>query len=92
MIKTLNVVDLEKWKEMKEIRKSEERYAKYLGTLANSQLESEVNYLLDEYSGDASGNDFFSRGKLILKEISSRTHGSVRAQIDRLNFDTLRLI
>lgn len=92
MIKNLNVVDLEKWKELKEIRRSEEKYAKYLGTLANSQLEHEVNFLLDEFSGDTYGNDFFSRGKLILKEISSRTQGSVKAKIDRLNFDTLRLI
>ena len=71
------VFDLGEFKELKEIKRTEESYGRYLKTLANGQLETEVNYLLNEFSEDVYGKDYFSRGKLILKEISSRISSSL---------------
>lgn len=88
----MNVVNLGEFKELKEIKKSEDAYRLYLKTLANSQLEGEVNHLLEEFSGDVYGKDFFNKGHLILKEISSRAEPPVKAKIESLNQDTLRLL
>lgn len=88
----LNVVDLVEFKELKELKRTEENYRSYLKTLGNSQLEIEVNHLLEEFSGDCYGRDFFSKGQLILKEITSRVHPPVKAKIEKLTQDTLRLI
>jgi hypothetical protein len=88
----MNVVSLNEFKELQEIKKTEESYGRYLKTLANSQLESEVNALLEEFSDDKYGKDFFTKGQLILKEISKRAEPPVRAKIEILNHETLRLL
>lgn len=88
----MNVVNLGEFKEQKEIRKSEEAYKGYLKTLGNSQLEIEVNSLLEEFSGQVYGREFFSKGQLILKEISSRTHEKVRKKIELFTNETLHPI
>lgn len=88
----MNVVSLGEFKELKDIKKAEETYKSYLKTLGNSQLEIEVNALLEEFSGDVYGKDFFSKGQLILKEISSRATGPVKAKIEKFSKDTLRLL
>jgi hypothetical protein len=88
----MKVVSIGEFKEQKELKKAEEAYKGYLKTLANSQLEIEVNELLDEFSGDMYGKDFFSKGQLILKEISSRATGPVKSKIESLTTDTLRLL
>ena len=87
-----NVIDLSEFKELKEIKRSEDSYGRYLKTLANGQLETEVNYLLNEFSEDVYGKDFFSKGKLILKEISMRATGGMKTKIELMNDDTLRLL
>lgn len=87
-----NVIDLEDFKELKEIKRCEESYGRYLKTLANGQLETEVNFLLTEFSEDSYGKEFFSKGKLILKEISSRATGPMKSKIELMNNDTLRLL
>jgi hypothetical protein len=88
----MNVINFGEFREMKEIQRCEESYGKYLKTLANSQLEVEVNALLEEFSGDAYGKDFFSKGRLILNEISSRAAVPVRPQIEKLSQETIKLI
>jgi hypothetical protein len=88
----MNVFSIGEFKELKEIKRAEESYKGYLQTLANSQLEIEVNALLEEFSDDMYGKDFFSKGRLILKEISSRAAGPVKTQIDKMFIDTLRLL
>lgn len=88
----LNVVSLEDFKEKKEIMSALESYKHYLKTLGNSQLEIEINHLLDEFSNDVYNKYFFSKGQLILKEISSRAEGSTRAKIEDLTKDPLRLL
>lgn len=88
----MNVVSLNEFKELQEIKRTEESYGRYLKTLANSQLETEVNVLLDEFSADQYGKDFFAKGQLILKEIAKRAEPSVRKKIDGLNQETLKLI
>lgn len=90
-MKQLNVVDLNEFKELKETRKSEETYGRYLKSLGNTQLEIEVNHLLEEFSNDDYGNDFFSKVRMSLKEISSRASGQVKAKIELINNDTLNL-
>jgi hypothetical protein len=57
--------------------------------LGNSQLETEVHALLEEFSHGAYGKDYFTKGKLILNEISNRAHESVKFKIDELTKDTL---
>ena len=88
----MNVVSMGEFKELKEIKRTEESYGKYLKTLGNSQLEIEVNVLLEEFSGDVYGKDFFSKGQLILKEITSRAQQPIKAKIESLTKDTLRLL
>ena len=88
----MNVVSLNEFKELQEIKKSEESYGRYLKTLENSQLETEVNVLLEEFSGDKYGKDFFNKGQLILKEISKRAEPQVRTKIEILNQETLKLL
>lgn len=80
------------FKELKELKKIEDSYRRYLKTLGNSQLETEVNVLLEEFSGDVYGKDFFSKGQLILKEITERAHQPMKSKIEKLTKDTLRLL
>ncbi len=88
----MNMVDMVEFKELKEIKRTEESYGRYLKTLGNSQLEIEVNVLLEEFSGDVYGKDFFSKGQLILKEISARAHQPIKAKIENFTKETLRLL
>ena len=88
----MNVVDLGEFKELKEIKRCEESYGRYLKSLANSQLEIEVNSLLEEFSGDTYGKEFFSKGQLILKEITSRAAQPVKTKIESLTSDTVKLL
>lgn len=88
----MNVINLGEFKELKEIKRCEESYGRYLKSLANSQLEIEVNSLLEEFSGDSYGKDFFSKGQLILKEITSRAVQPVKSKIESMTSDTLKLL
>ena len=71
--------------EMREARKSQENYKKYLLTLANTQLETEINYLLDEFSLDTYGKDFFSKVRLVQNELVSRADDEWKERIEQLN-------
>ncbi len=87
MIQTLgtsNIVSLGQYKENALLRKTQEQYKDYLGTLSHSQLESEVNFLLEEYSSDVYGRDYFLKGQMILKEIAGRTDGEWSTRIDEM--------
>jgi hypothetical protein len=88
----MNVFSMGEFKELKEIRRAEETYGRYLKTLANSQLEIEVNALLEEFSGDLYGKDYFAKGQMILKEITARATGPVKSKIEKFTKDTLRLL
>ncbi len=88
----MNIVSLGEFKQLKELKRSEEIYKHYLKTLGNSQLEIEVNALLEEFAGDVYGKDSFSKGQLILKEISSRAAPPVRVKIESLTKDTTKLL
>ncbi len=67
-----NVIDMQEFKSFLKVKRTEEYYGHYLKTLADSQLETEIGHLLGEFSGDHYDHDFHSKGKLILKEITSR--------------------
>lgn len=71
--------------EMREARKVQENYKKYLVSLANSQLETEINYLLDEFSLDTYGKDFFSKVRLVQNELVSRADDDWKVRIEQLN-------
>jgi hypothetical protein len=88
----MNVINLEDYKGSKELKRSEELYGRYLKTLGNTQLEYEINALLEEFSGETYGKDSFAKGRLILNEISSRASQSVRSKIEHFSKDTLKLI
>lgn len=83
-----NVVMMGNYKEIKEARRSQENYRRYLGTLANSQLETEISYLLEEFSMDNYGNDFSSKVKLIQSEIISRADQDWKHKIENLTKET----
>lgn len=78
----LNVVDMESFKELKERKKSLRAFEGYLKGLSNTQLEVEVNHLMD--SSEESGGEFFSRSQMVLKEITNRAHPSVKSKIEDL--------
>lgn len=80
-----NVVDMKAYKELVKARESKEAFEKYLKTLDQGQLDTEVTYLLD----NDSKNDLFSRGQMIMKEISNRAHKLTKKKIDKF---TLNLV
>lgn len=88
----LNVVSMGEFRELRELRRSGEGYGRYLSTLGDSQLGTETNYLLDEYSNDTYGKDFSQKVKMVLEEIASRADTVCRKTIRDLNSDTLRLL
>jgi hypothetical protein len=85
-----NVIELGNFKDFKETRQLEKNYESYLKSLENSQLEIEVSTLLNGFSDDRQDKNYFSRGQMILKEIRSRAHASVKRKIDQLT--DLRLL
>lgn len=88
----LNVVDLSRFKMAKTQKAQGKIYEKYVRSLSDSQLEVEVNQLLTIFADDNYGDDYFLRGKLILKEISNRTHHQVRPKLEKMNAEVLRLL
>jgi hypothetical protein len=87
MIKT-NVVMMGQFREMRETQRSQDNYKRYLSTLANSQLESEINYLLEEFSMDTYGQDFFYKTRLVQSELVSRADDDWKARIQNMNLET----
>lgn len=85
MDKLQNVVDLAAYKNLKDHKKSSECFQKYLKSLDQGQLETEVTYLMDHEKG----KDFFSKSQLIMRELSSRATGSVKNKIEKM---TLNLV
>jgi len=86
----MKVINLEKFKENKELKKCEHSYGRYLKTLSNIQLEVEVNALLEEFSGESYSKDFFSKARLILKEITSRAQGPIKNKIESMARETFK--
>ncbi len=84
MINKWNVTSLSEFRERKELWKTHEGYQSYLRSLANSQLEVEINFLLDECSHDAYGKEIFQKGHLVLGEIASRADGEWKKRIEAL--------
>jgi hypothetical protein len=91
MIKT-NVVTMNEFRDMKETRRLQENYKRYLSTLGNSQLETEINFLLDEFSLDSYGKDFFFKVRLVQSEIVARADEDWKVRIEQLNKDSLQLL
>ncbi len=87
MIKT-NVVMMGQFREMRETQRSQDNYKRYLSTLANSQLESEINYLLEEFSMDTYGQDFFYKTRLVQSELVSRADDDWKVRIENMNLET----
>lgn len=59
-------------------------YDRYLKLLKNEELEHEVNYLLDEFSDDNYGNEFFLKGEMILGEIAGRVDEPLAGTIETM--------
>ncbi len=91
MIKT-NVVTMNEFRELRETRRSQENYKRYLSTLGNSQLETEINFLLDEFSLDSYGKDFFFKVRLVQSEIVARADEDWKVRIEQLNKESLQLL
>lgn len=91
MVKT-NVVMMGDFREMRDTRKSQDSYKKYLATLANSQLEGEINYLLDQFSLDTYGQDFFYKVRLVQSEIVLRADDDWKVRIENITRETLHLL
>ncbi len=91
MTKT-NVLLMGEFRELQELRRSQETYGRYLSTLENNQLESEINFLLEEFSQDSYGRDFSTKVKMVQKEIVARADASWKIKIEQLNQETMRLL
>ena len=87
MVKT-NVVMMGQFREMRDTRKSQDNYKRYLTTLVNSQLESEINFLLEEFSMDSYGQDFFYKVRLVQSELVSRAVDDWKVRIENMNQET----
>lgn len=87
MIKT-NVVMMGDFREMRETRRSQDSYKLYLSTLANSQLEGEINFLLEEFSMDTYGKDFFNKVRLVQSELVLRADDDWKGRIQALTEET----
>jgi hypothetical protein len=87
MVKT-NVVMMGQFREMRDTRKSQDNYKRYLTTLVNSQLESEINFLLEEFSMDSYGQDFFFKVRLVQSELVSRADDDWKVRIENMNQET----
>ncbi len=92
MIFNTNVVKIGEFREMRETRRSQENYKRYLSTLANCQLEGEINFLLDEFSLDTYGQDFFYKVRLVQSELVSRADDDWKVKISKLNGETFQLL
>lgn len=79
-----NVVSLEDLKVKKELHQSSQSYGKYLRTLDNFQLETEVNHLIKIASEKKTPDDLYAKGKMVLKEISSRVSPLAKAKLHKL--------
>lgn len=90
MIKT-NVVMMGQFREMRETRRSQDNYKRYLSTLANSQLEGEINFLLEEFSLDTYGHDFFYKVRLVQTELVSRADDDWKIRIENMNQESRNL-
>lgn len=91
MVKT-NVVVMGDFRDMRDTRHSQDGYKKYLGTLENSQLETEINFLLNEFSEDTYDKDFFFKVRQVQTEIVARADDDWKVRIESLTKDTLHLI
>lgn len=80
----LNVVEMGAFKELRDIKKSLGSFEKYLKSLSNIQLETEVNHLIESSRQGSICQDIFSRSQLILKEISGRVHPAVKPKIEEM--------
>jgi hypothetical protein len=76
------------FREMRDTRKSQDNYKRYLTTLVNSQLESEINFLLEEFSMDSYGQDFFYKVRLVQSELVSRADDDWKIRIENMNQET----
>ena len=85
-----NVIEMGNFKDFREAKARTKHYEQYLKSLENSQLEIEVNSLLDDVTEDKQDKNYFSRGQMILREIRSRAHASVKRKIDQIT--DLRLL
>jgi hypothetical protein len=88
----VSIINFKEFKEFKELQSREDFYYLYLKTLENSQLEIEINSLIEEFSNESQDKDFFTRGKIILKEITCRTRGSLKIKLENMTKETLKII
>ncbi len=79
-----NVVKIEDLKARKEVHLSRQSYGKYLKSLDNFQLEIEVNHLIKIASEKKTPDDLYVKGKMVLKEISSRVSPLAKAKLHKL--------
>ena len=84
-MKSSNLIKLNDFRELKETRHSKNNYQRYLRTLSNFQIETEINFLLDEFSSDSYDKDFFFKVELIQDEIISRADDDWKIRIRALN-------
>lgn len=79
-----NVVSLKDYQKKTKESKFRQNYDRYLKLLKNEELENEVNYLLDEFSDDNYGNEFFLKGEMILGEIAGRVDQPFAGSIENM--------
>lgn len=66
------------------MQRSLDDYRSYLQSLALAQMETEAQYLLEEFSRQNFGPDYLQKVQLLLGEISNRADGTFASAINRI--------
>ena len=67
-----NIVDLRKAKEIKQIKSESNSFTKYLSVLSFSELNHEVNHLIDDINSTPITREVISKSSAIFKELYTR--------------------
>lgn len=78
------VVDLRAHKEKRDREKTQDEYQSYLASLEDAQLESEAQFLLEEFAGQTFGSDYRGRVQLYFGELSRRAGDRFGLAIQKL--------
>ncbi len=76
-----NIIDLTTVRQQRARIKTQAQYMDYLKSLTLSQLESEANHLLEEFSEQNFGDDYTMRVQLLLGHMAERAEGPFKEAI-----------
>jgi len=70
-----NVVDLQTAREKAQLKKTEQGFKSYLSSLKQEQLQTEANFLLNQFSDDCN-EEYLLKSALLMDELAKRVSAS----------------